>query len=497
MDYLVNYGFINLPNNITVNEFDANCIIENRNEFNIAGNVKIASSTFYNDGRVSIAGTTENLGNIYNDHIFQVSGHFTNGSNADVTNNCQFIVTGHLHQHGKIENNDFIRTDQVLHFYENSTNVMGPQSLIAAGNVEIKSLIEGPTVNCAKIDVAVSTIITTSGSLTNNMDLCDENGIEENNGTIDPSVTFCNCYIPTTECNPGSGTPGDGGDSDNDGCPDDVDEYPNDPERCSNEYYPEEGKFSTLAFEDLWNSTGDYDFNDLVVETNYKIVKNGQNKVVEIFAKYHITAIGADLNNGFGIEFNTPGISIDTVIGSHLYGNAVTLKQNGIEEGPLNRTVVMVFDAINDYAGTAMVNTIPGGNSKTFDTIDIYIKFNHSVADIDPAPFNPFMFINQERGKETHMIDHAPTELVDVSYFGQNSDDSDPAQGRYYVTETNLPWVIEIPTTFDYPVETADILYAYLKFRDWAESSGQLYPDWYKDLPGYREPANIYKTANP
>lgn len=91
------------------------------------------------------------------------------------------------------------------------------------------------------------------------------------------------------------------------------------------------------------------------------------------------------------------------------------------------------------------------------------------------------------------MIDHAPTELVDPSYFGQKEDDSDPAIGRYYVSVTNLPWVIEIPERFEWAKENADILTAYLKFQEWAESSGQLYPNWYEDEAGFRDDANIYE----
>jgi hypothetical protein len=33
----------------------------------------------------------------------------------------------------------------------------------------------------------------------------------------------------------------------------------------------------TLAFEDLWPSTGDYDFNDLVVDYDFKIIKTIKN----------------------------------------------------------------------------------------------------------------------------------------------------------------------------------------------------------------------------
>lgn len=60
------------------------------------------------------------------------------------------------------------------------------------------------------------------------------------------------------------------------------------------------------------------------------------------------------------------------------------------------------------------------------------------------------------------------------------------------MTENILPWVVEIPVSFDYPIEKADILIAYLKFETWAISSGTSYTDWYLDEPGYRNDDNIY-----
>ncbi|GCD80652.1 DUF4842 domain-containing protein [Schleiferia thermophila] len=67
-----------------------------------------------------------------------------------------------------------------------------------------------------------------------------------------------------------------------------------------------------------------------------------------------------------------------------------------------------------------------------------------------------------------------------------------PAAGRYYVTKNNLPWAIHLPVRFDYPTEKSDILKAYKKLADWAQSNGELYTDWYLNLPGYRDPEFIY-----
>lgn len=35
---------------------------------------------------------------------------------------------------------------------------------------------------------------------------------------------------------------------------------------------------------------------------------------------------------------------------------------------------------------------------------------------------------------------------------------------------------------------------AHLKFAPWAESNGEQYQEWYKDMPGYRNGENIYQA---
>jgi LruC domain-containing protein len=488
----VNYGITYISNNLNIHQTSK---VVNYNIMNISGSVNNNSDEFINNGKMQISGHFNNNEVVYNYDEMTVSGHLNNNGNPDVEfyNYCKLIATGDFNQNRYFFNSGYVSVGQNTRLTGNSTTIMEPQAFITTNTITINSLLQGPSVPCARINVATTTNISGSGEISGYLDLCDADGIENQNGTIGDDVTFdCSCYIAQSNCNPGAGEPSNP-DEDGDGCPDDMDDYPTDPERCSNEYYPNEGDFTNLAFEDLWSGLGDYDFNDLIVETNYKIVKNAQNNIVEVFGKFHIAAVGADLNNGFAIEFDVPSVSFESVSGNEIHGSAVTISNNGVENGPLNKGVVVVYDAITNYLNTSMVNTIPGGNYMAIDTINVHMKFVAPQENIGTPPYNPFMFINQTRGKEVHLIDHAPSELVDDSYFGLDADNSIPAQGRYYVTENNLPWVIEVPVSFAYPIEKADILDAHLKFREWAESSGELFPDWYENKSGYRNDANIYE----
>ena len=90
------------------------------------------------------------------------------------------------------------------------------------------------------------------------------------------------------------------------------------------------------------------------------------------------------------------------------------------------------------------------------------------------------------------MAGKTPTALADLSLLGTWFDNSDPANGKYYQSESNLPWAIDVPVKFDYAIEKTEIVSAHLKFGAWAESGGVVFADWYKNLNGYREASLIY-----
>ncbi len=281
-------------------------------------------------------------------------------------------------------------------------------------------------------------------------------------------------------------------DTDGDGVPDSQDAYPLDPTRAFNSYYPNETDYASYAFEDLWPAYGDYDFNDLVVNFNYKIVTNAQNKVVDLIARFKIKAAGASYNNGFGIAFNTAPSNVESVTGCIKMGSSVNIDPKGYESGHTINTVIIPFDAVNNILGGALVNTVHGGYTVQTEEQIVTMHLSTPQTSIGTPPYNPFIFINQDRSKEVHLKDQPPTVLANPVFFATLDDASDPALNMYYRSASGLPWGMEIPVDFDYPVEKADIVQTYLHFAAWAQSSGSEYPDWYMNKPGYRNQANIY-----
>jgi LruC domain-containing protein len=259
--------------------------------------------------------------------------------------------------------------------------------------------------------------------------------------------------------------------------------------------------FGTLAFEDLWPGKGDYDFNDLVIDYQFKIESNTGNFVDKVKATFVIKAFGASYENGFGFQLSSAINPSDlTVFGYNLTENYITLNSNGTEAGQSKPTIIVYDNAYAQMAhpGSGIgVNTEPDAPYVQPVTINISIDFKpntYTLNDLDISKFNPFIIVNKERGVEVHLPNYPPTDLVDMGKFGTWEDDSNPGTGRWYVNDKNLPWAINIYESFAYPIEKQEILWAHLKFAEWAMSSGVQFPDWYKNLTGYRNNSLIYQV---
>ena len=257
----------------------------------------------------------------------------------------------------------------------------------------------------------------------------------------------------------------------------------------------------TLAYEDLWPGKGDYDFNDLVIDYDFVITKNSQEVVQSITATFKIKAFGASYHNGFG--FTLPNVvpsDIAFVSGYDIENTALfNLAGNGVEAGQSKATFILYDDSyrIMPSTGGIGVNTELAYDYVEPVTMTMEITFasnNITYSELNIGEFNPFIVVNGERGLEVHLPNYEPSDLFDASYFGMYEDASDSEAGKYFVTENNLPWAINIAEGFDWVIEKQDITGAYNNFAEWAESGGINYPDWYKDFNGYRNGNLIYPT---
>ena len=241
-------------------------------------------------------------------------------------------------------------------------------------------------------------------------------------------------------------------------------------------YYPSELTNATLAFEDLWPYTGDYDFNDLVISYNIKTFLNAQNKVTQLDYNYTLESIGASYTNGFGLELE--GVlpsAIESVTGQNLTEGFIQNNANGTELSQSN-AVIIFFDNAHKNVGLSK-------------TISIKFKTPITTASLGTAPFNPFLIVNKDRKKEIHLPSKPTTNYPKTTTIptGPTVKDSD----GNFKTPSGLPWAINISGAYRAPKEKVLITNAYNHFAAWATSGGTDKPDWFLDKSGYRNNANL------
>lgn len=296
----------------------------------------------------------------------------------------------------------------------------------------------------------------------------------------------------------GVATPTKPKDTDGDGIDDSIDQFPTDPARAFINYYPAKDSWSTIAFEDNWPVSGDYDMNDVVVNYNYSWVTNANNNVVEMFANFQPIANGASFQNGFGIQFPFSSNAVSSVTGASTTANYIKFNSNGTEAGQTN-AVIIPFDnmrsVLSNTNGAYFVNTDMALPKVTGTTINMKLSFNSPIAisNFNSVPFNPFIISNLRRGFEVHLPGQLPTALADKTQFGQGIDATNTTTGVYYVTKQNYPWAINFTSSFIYPIERSSIADAYPNFLKWAASAGTQFSDWFLNTNiGYRNNNLLY-----
>ena len=187
--------------------------------------------------------------------------------------------------------------------------------------------------------------------------------------------------------------------------------------------------------------------------------------------------------------------AVQSVTGNEINRDLFTFNSNGTEAGQSKAVIVVTDDAHASFGKEGFINTVSTEAYITPDTIivDVELASPQALGYGGSAPFNPFLVINQTRGREIHLPGYDPTDKVDVNYFGTGNDASDPSLGVYYKSQTGLPWGMNLPVSFDYPEEKTDVRGIYLNFDQWAKSSGFSFMDWYVDQPGYRSDSGFYQ----
>lgn len=256
-------------------------------------------------------------------------------------------------------------------------------------------------------------------------------------------------------------------DTDGDGVADEQDDFPNDASKAYLTYYPTSGR-QTVAFEDMWPVKGDYDFNDMIVNSKMTLIKDANNEWVSAEVEIALDAFGGGIENGLALRL---------------------MKADKTEFGDLNLSVsgdasldpdvtngIIVFTDPDEARSSYYTNT-ETGLIATPDTLRFTITFGANSG----AAFAPdyYIFQTTNRALEIHLPGFAGTSEADASLYNTGDD----VNGTYQTTN-GLPWAMELVlpegSSFEHPYEKTDMITAYPSFSSWAASGGLSNADWYQ-----------------
>lgn len=237
----------------------------------------------------------------------------------------------------------------------------------------------------------------------------------------------------------------------------------------------------TYAFEDQWPHFGDYDMNDLILQTEPKIY-SVDNIVKKVVLNCKIMAIGATKTIAAAVQWDDvlpnsiSSIEYDTTnnFGEDLFEH----NPNGTEKNQ-STAVVPLFDNAHIFAG-AHNNSITGTHTNsnyTAKEFNVTILLNSNT--ITPANFelgkwNYFITCNTTKGKrmEVHMKSDSPSDLFDSSL---SKGDVQSSQNPF-VAKGNYCWVMCIPNSFSFPLENNKLWDSFKDFNTWLTDDSY---DWY------------------
>lgn len=258
-------------------------------------------------------------------------------------------------------------------------------------------------------------------------------------------------------------------------------------------HFPSASGYVTLAYEDNWPETADYDMNDLVLRYRItEVLKDGL--VAKVTISGQLMAVGASYHSGFAVRLFGVNDELIDPTKTRLYYNTVLQGSDPQESNMDEASFILINDAIEVSSYSCyFFRTKDDCRENVGLEFELNFSFTAPIATASmPAmPYDPFLFATPGyyhgpvfaqapgRSYEVHLADQAPTESFDTNLFTLAQDTSDPSSDRYFKTVNNMPWALLIYDEWQWPREYVDLTTAYPGFADYTTSGGISNTDWY------------------
>ncbi|OZS44032.1 LruC domain-containing protein [Photobacterium sanguinicancri] len=274
-------------------------------------------------------------------------------------------------------------------------------------------------------------------------------------------------------------------------------------------YYPGEGEWATLAYEDNWPNKGDYDFNDVVMYYRVDTVSNSDGNIIRYDISGKLQAYGASFSNGFAVQLdNIARSSVREELTKLVVNSETKHTFTVLETGQTNAVAIISNDLKEQFAeptcsGSAgnYYRVWRGCSADAADqfTFEVSIPFQTPLASGPDMPLNPFIFAREGRYRgasfgtdypgrelEVHLKGDSLTSLASERFFSTQEDTSSYSASNCpgencdsYRASNGTPWGLLIEDNWDHPSERVDILATYPELEGYATSGGTTNQNWF------------------
>ena len=231
------------------------------------------------------------------------------------------------------------------------------------------------------------------------------------------------------------------------------------------------------AFEDLWPNKGDYDMNDAVVDFS------------QVWSWRTPDVINVDPK----IYKETVNLTTDQNYVTLKSGLAVTIKNNATPTSIKMKTIKGADVKEVSFEKDGDTYLLTDDITRTLHTqFVIEFEYSNGITQSQQSEVKAFIYRKEGNGRwEVHIPLEAPTDKMISSYFGTGDDLSVPAEGKYYISDSDYPFAFFLSgVTIDSFKNTIlvrsneskriDSNELYPGFIEWSVSKGKKNKSWYK-----------------
>ena len=239
-------------------------------------------------------------------------------------------------------------------------------------------------------------------------------------------------------------------------------------------YFPSKTGMATVMFEDYFPTTGDYDFNDYVINYRYEALIEGNNdnnkKVKDIKFDIRVRARG-------GVYAYKPYLRLIKANGQ--FSSKEEIESDGATVVATNPLVLSIDKYSERAEGAAYLNTEPNEPKVPTARLEMttFHLFFHGNGMSQKDLKVDFFLRGKGHEDQDYEIHERGFKATSTSYYPTYHLELDP--NVPYATKENLVWGFTVAADIPHATERTNFLKAYPKFAAWAQSGGTDSPDWY------------------